>query len=272
MARHEFFKGSELDWEVNVQPVLVGGIETTSYKGLTRSDNGLILDIHKESYNPFLNKDLIELYENIANVSGFAPMGFQEAKDGRMILGYLQNQSDTTQMGHKVNEYLVIGNSHDGSKGTFLGSSSLMIRCMNQFGRILRTDIVKHTVNRDLKLDAIKRNFEIYFEAKLKENDIYNKLAKVSIDSDLLEALTLRLFDIEEREGASTRKLNQIEKFDLSVRTETSELGLNLFGFFNSVTHYTTHATNQKETVFGNLIGTNESLNTKAYKMVLEMA
>jgi hypothetical protein len=273
MAQNHFFNESKLDWNVQIEPVTVKNQIVESHKALVRSDNDRILTIHKESYNPFDNVEMLKLYESLANVSGFNPSGFMEAKGGNVILGYLKNDQGTqTINGHEVNEFLVIGNTHDGSKGIFVGTSSQMIRCMNQWGKIVKSNVIKHTKNNQIKISELQRAFEIYFKDKEKTNEIFTKMAKINIDADILEALTLRLFEADTKhEKISTRKQNQMDDFSASVRQETNDLGMNLFGFFNSVTHYTTHVTNQKEVVFGNLTGTNEKLNTRAFNLALEL-
>jgi len=216
---------------------------------------------------------MLKMYETLANVSGFNPTGFMEAKGGNVVLGYLQNNQGTqTINGHDVNEFLVLGNTFDGSKGIFVGTSSQMIRCMNQWGKIVKSNIIKHTKNNGFKIEELQKAYEVYFKDKEKTNEIFAKMAKINIDADILEALTLRLFEADTKhEKVSTRKTNQMDAFSTSVAKETADLGMNLFGFFNSVTHYTTHQTNQKETVFGNLTGTNEKLNSRAFELALEM-
>jgi hypothetical protein len=58
--------------------------------------------------------------------------------------------------------------------------------------------------------------------------------------------------------------------FQNSINIETADLGNNLFGLFNSVTHYTTHKL-KNENTFGNLFGTANKINEKAYDLVLEL-
>ncbi len=270
MPRNYFAKESNLIWDVVKTPIVVNGSEIDSHYALARDDNNSILNIHRESYNPFTNKEFRNLMDDMQKITGFENMTFQEFKQGKVVLGYLENVNKVKVNGYDTNNFMVIGNSHDGSKGIFLGTSEIMLRCMNQFGKIVNTNIIRHTKNNGSKIDDLKRAYERYFVELENMNIVYSKMKKVDISSELLEGLTKRLFDISENEEVSTRKSNQLFDFNNSVMKETAELGMNGFGFFNATTHYTTH-TIKADNVFGNMFGQANKLNQKALDLVLEL-
>jgi hypothetical protein len=274
MARtNPFAQDSNLSWDVVKTPITVGQTVIDSHYALVRDDNQKVLQIHKDSYNPMFNKEFRNLLDEMQKITGFENMKFQEYKEGNVILGYLENNSGESNLkinGFDVDKYLVLGNSHDGSKGIFLGTSEIMLRCMNQFGRIVKNNVIKHTKNNAHKIDELKRAYESYFIELERMTTVYAKLAKVNIDPLLMESLTKRLFDVNENEEISTRKSNQIFDFQTSLVKETKDLGQNGFGFFHGVTHYTTH-TLKGENVFGNMFGTANTMNEKALEMVMEL-
>ncbi len=272
MPRNYFKTDSNLNWDVVQTPITVNNNVVPSHFALTRNDNNEILQIHKQSYNPFMNIEFKKLLDEMQKITNFSNMSFQEYKGGNIVLGYLENNSkDSLKVnGFDVNKYLVLGNSHDGSKGIFLGTSEIMLRCMNQFGHIVKSDIIKHTKNNSSKIDELKKAYESYFIELEKMTTIYNKMSKINIDKTLMESLTKRLFDVAENEEISTRKSNLIFDFQTSLAKETNELGNNAFGFFHGVTHYTTHKLHG-ENSFGNLFGTANKLNAKGLNMVMEL-
>lgn len=272
MPRNYFATDSNLSWDVNQTPIVVNNKIVPSHFALTRDDNQEILQIHKASYNPFENKEFRNLLDDMQKITGFQNASFQEYKNGNVVLGYLENNSkDALSVnGFDVNKYLVLGNSHDGTKGIFLGTSEIMLRCMNQFGHIVKSDIIKHTKNNSSKIDDLKRAYESYFIELEKMTLVYAKMAKVSIDPKLMESLTKRLFDVAENEEISTRKSNLIFDFQTSLAKETAELGNNAFGFFHGATHYTSHKL-KGENAFGNLFGTANKINEKALSLALEL-
>jgi hypothetical protein len=272
MARNYFAKTTELNYDVQKTDVIVNGQISSDHFALSRSDNYQLLEIHKNSYNPFYNSEFKAILDDLQNITGFENLTYSEFKDGRVVLGYLENnKTDVIVNGFNIDRYLVLGNTHDGTKGIFLGTSEIMLRCMNQFGKIIKSNVIKHTKNKGARLDELKRAYEVYFSEIQTLNEVYKKMSKIEIDTILLESLTKRLFDVENIEEMSTRKSNQINDFNNSYRIESKDLGNNLFAFFNATTHYTTHVMNTNNNVFGNLFGTQAKLNEKAINLTLEL-
>lgn len=274
MARtHHFATTTDLLWDVKATDIIVNGIVAPDNYALVRTDNSKILEIHKESYNPFYNIEFRSLMDELQKITGFENLTYSEFKGGNVVLGYLENNSkENIQVnGFDVNKYLVLGNSHDGSKGIFLGTSEIMLRCMNQFGAILKSNVVRHTKNNFSRIEDLKRAYETYFKETEKTIEIYAKMQKINIDQSLIDMVTKRLFDIDNtEEKISTRKENQIIDFQASIASETKDLGNNMFGLFHAVTHYTTHKL-KGENVVGNLFGTANKMNEKGYKAIAEL-
>lgn len=270
MPRNYFAKQTDLTWDVNPVEIKVNNEVVPSHYALQRNDTKQILEIHKNSYNPFYNAEFRSLMDDLQKITGFENLTYQEFKDGKTVLGYLENNSGNHIInGFEHNKYLVLGNTHDGSKGIFLGTSDIMLRCMNQFGKIVKSQVIKHTRNNHVKIDELKRAYEVYFKEVENQQVLMTKLSKIHLDAELKESLVKRLFDIENNEEISTRKANQIFDFNESLIKETKDLGNNLFGFFHGVTHYTTHKVND-ENVMGNLFNKANTMNNKALELVTE--
>lgn len=265
---------TNLEWDLIPTDIKVNDKILDTHYALVRNDNDKVLHIHKNSYNPYYNSEFRSFMEDLQIITSFENLQYQEYKEGRIVLGYLENKQGTINInGFDINQYLVLGNGHDGTKGIFLGSSEIMLRCMNQFGRIINSNVIYHTKNNTGKIDNMKRAYEIYFKDVEKMKEIYVQLSKVNIDQELLDSLKIRLFEIDKKEsekGLSTRTKNQMMEFDRSIRKETQDLGQTLFGFFHATTHYTTHIM-KGEKVFGNLLGNSNQLNERSLKLVTEL-
>lgn len=272
MPRNYFAKDTDLTWDVRPTEIKIGDQIIDSHYALIRTDNNKVLDLHKNSYNPFYNVEFKSLLDDLQKITGFEELKYSEFKDGKTVLGYLKNnQKDVNINGFEVDQYLVLGNTHDGSKGIFLGTSEVMLRCMNEFGKIVKSNVIKHTKNNHYRIDELKRAYEVYFNQLEKLKETYKKLREVSIDPQLIESLTKRLFEIDNiEEKISTRKENQMLDFKGSLVSETKDLGSNLFGFFHATTHYTTHKL-KGENVTGNLFGTANKINERAFDLVTEL-
>lgn len=259
-------------WDIVTTPITANGIEIPNYKAITRSDNGACLNVAKATYTPTPNSLLVDTVERLSEITGFEKTGYSEFRGGRLILGYLKSNKTESIAGYPTDNYMVVGNSHDGSKSFFVGTSDIMLRCQNQFSHVSQQMKAYHTKNNALRIEEMLQAFQVYQDEKMRVNRNMEQFQKVKIDEKIIVALAERLFKMEAEEKLSTRKANLYEQFRGAVSRETGDLGMNLHGLFNSVTYYTTHLINTKETVFGNLVGLPADYNKLAYEFCAELA
>jgi len=269
---------SSLGWEVNVQPCLIrdsnGNIIETKHKAITRSDSDFLLGIRGNQFTPMLVSEFEDLKERIGEVSGFEFKGYSEFYGGGVIMANFKSIDQMYVDKYPYNDFLVMGNSYNGEKPFFLGTNTEMVRCTNQFSKITVQSRIRNTKNAKEKREELVRMFEIFCKEK---EDIYNNFCKFEsreVTELEMELIKRRLFSLSKEDSLlelPTRKLNRISEFDASMSIELSDLGDNLLGFFNGVTRYTTHVMEQKEECFGNMMGTKNEFNQKAYKMCLEL-
>ena len=139
----------ELSFEIKESPVLYSHdgqtFKSRDHKAIV-SENGNLLSVMKSSYNPMYNEDFVKSVERMSEVSGFSLSGYNEFKGGRVVLGFLKNDFDSFNVGgHKIDDYLVLGSSHDGTWPFFIGTSTMLIRCTNAFSQISKVEKVRHT-------------------------------------------------------------------------------------------------------------------------------
>lgn len=156
----------DLNFEILESPVYYmdsSGLIARSdkHKALVHSVSNEALSIMSDSYNPLSIKDFKEITNKLQKVSGFELEKQQVWKGGRVVLSYLKNNADVkTIAGFPTNNYLVFGTSYNGISQTFLGSSSVLIRCMNSFGRISKDNKIRHTINADVKINELVSSIE----------------------------------------------------------------------------------------------------------------
>lgn len=267
-----------LGWEVNVQPCLIkdinGQLIELKHKAITRSDNGLLLGVRGNQFTPMLVSEFEDLKTRIGEVSGFDFKGYSEFYGGGVIMANFQSTDQMYVDKYPYNDFLVMGNSYNGEKPFFLGTNSEMVRCTNQFSKITVQSRIRNTKNAKEKREELVRMFEIYCGEKEVIYNNFRKFQSREVSELEMELMKRRLFSLSKEDSLldlPTRTLNRISGFDLSLTTELNDLGNNLLGFFNGVTRYTTHVVDQKEECFGNMMGTKNEFNQRAYKMALEM-
>jgi Domain of unknown function (DUF932) len=264
-----------IDWEIIEKPIYANNQPISGYKGIFRNDNGTLLNIAKSSYTPTRNEKFIEVCEKLQTITGFPLQNYYTVEDGRKVLAFLECTEPIQVCGFDFKDYLMIGNSFDGSTGFFIGNSSIMVRCSNRFSKNFRQLQVNHTKNNSLRIDNLVQYFDSFM---LQRRQLFNKMeqfASVKIDDSIRKSLIERLTRMNEEEklgnDISTRKSNIISQINYSIDRECADLGNNAFGLFNGITHYTTHIKSSKSATFGNPFGSLNELNQTAYKFCNEL-
>lgn len=261
-----------LNWDVETQPLYAqSGQLINGFKRLVHSENKNTLHICKDSYTPILNQELQHVAQKIADNYGFKLEGFADFKEGRKVLAYLKNDSALSVAGFPSGDYLIIGNSHDGSSCFFIGASNVMYRCSNMFTSTKQHWKLNHRSGYKQKLADLVEVYDLYFNEKTQMYEQLNRMAEVHTNGDDAYQLAQHVLKIEDGNSLSTRMQNIRGEILESIHTECNALGYNAFGLFNGITHYTTHKLNSKNNMFGNPFGHANTLNQRAYSYCVEL-
>ena len=266
----------ELNWDIKQQPIFdgtefIGTDLVKGHKSIRRDDNGLVLNVTNSTYNPMTTARFKEKVSAITGISDFKLVGFDEFNGGKIILAYLENNvKDLNIGGNRIQDYIVIGTSFDNSKPFFVGTTSVLLRCTNQFSSIAKLVKVRNTKNSEDRIQEAQKYLESYVVNRSKMFKKFDDFSKVIIDPRVKEEMVEYMLGITEQDklddNVATQKSNKKIILMDAVITETKALGDNLWGLFNGATYYTTHLVDQKHETFGNLFGTKASLNEKAFK------
>lgn len=260
-------------WEPTSQPLyLANGSEVKSHKAIVNGKTGESIFVMGKRYSILSNTDLTSQANLLAEVAQTEVEGFETYDGGRKVLAILKNPHEGIEIaGHEMKSKIILGNSFDGSKPIFLGTSDEYIRCKNQFGRIMKAFSIRHSKDQVGKLAAMVEMARVYFEEHTKMLNTFEKMSKVQIDQKVYDALIRDYFDIDstialnDTEAISTRKLNLIDTFKGSLDREINELGGNVWGLFNGVTYHNTHVAKQKDRDSVGLFGLTAKNNLKAF-------
>jgi hypothetical protein len=280
-------------WEVTENEIIVGNqmglvgpnkapAIVSDRKAIVNGSTGTVLNTPKLGYTPLHNAQLEEAAHMMAQASGGTVEGFETFKGGKKVLAFVKAENHTGEInGNKIEDYIVIGNSHDGSSSIFIGTSTTLLRCENQFSEIQRDFSIRHSGNIALKFEEAIEHYKKYYAQRDIMYRKFTDMSKVKIDKGLVASLTDRLFDVDRQAitageiEMSSRKQNQLDSFQVSLDREMTDLGSNLWGYFNAVTHYTTHRKGMNahgdkteaalaSNSFGNVVGSNANFNKKA--------
>jgi hypothetical protein len=268
------------NWEVIENPVFINGIQHPKKKALMRSDTGAILSINSNRYRVFSNQKFERLIDRLVNLSGFEFMGYEEFQHGKRVLGFLKNTRPNLKIcGQAVKDYLVIGNSHDGSSKIFIGTSNFIFRCENQFTEKIRTYELTHIHELDFSDQDLTRLLDVYEHSRRNYYRSMEQLSLVPLTNDMVKELVNKLLQTEQSAFAKSEVVNRYpmndqmtnkeRMFRESIVKETAALGNNLWGLFNGVTHYATHHINSNS--FLNSNGASLEFNQKGLNICLDL-
>ena len=172
-----------LSWDVIERPIFSNFSQVNGYKAIYRSDTNELLHIAKNSYTPTTNERFLETVYRLSQITGYPIELYDEIAGGRKTLAFLKCTEPTRINGYEFKDYLLIGNSHDGSTGFFIGNSNMMIRCENRFTKQFRQIQINHTKNHDVKIDTLAGSFTNYSTQRQR---FYNEFSEY-IDFEIMD-------------------------------------------------------------------------------------
>jgi hypothetical protein len=262
----------KIKWDIQTEAVTINGCFPTGKTAIVRNDNGRVLGIVGKDYCPVSNTRLMQFTDALTKTGEFELKGFDEINDGKMILAYLQNKNPNLSIsGCAMREYLVIGNSHDGTKPFYIGTGSSLIRCENQFYSTLKVFRKKHTSPILIEEGMIQDLIKTYKAKKTNIYSAFDGMESVRVNDQVVERL---IREIHKMLATDSREIKAEElgwspsmiTLRNSIKREMRDLGNNAFGLFNGVTWYTSHEMRNAGADFGKQDSTANLINQKAYR------
>jgi len=238
-----------LNWNVRSETTKTkSGIIIPKQIALVRQDTEKVLGTHKETYCMYQNDELLELLFQVSRSTGRKLKGGGYFGDGEKV--YFQLESESMNLnGDRIDGSITGVNSFDGSTALGFGNSNITISCRNTFFMAYKTLGTKfrHSATMRPKIEEVLKQITKLVEEEKQTFKTIERMANIRMDAAVKQLVTRMMFDVKEQMTAeeikelSTRKKNNIIKFDRVVSGELSEKGDNLWGLFSGVTKYTTH-------------------------------
>lgn len=263
-----------LDWDIETIPVRVKENVLTNWVAISRNDTGAILSVRSQKYKPFKNKDLHRLVERIKSRTNYELVGYQDFRKGRRVIAYLKLNSENLPKGSsklsigksETNDFLLIGNAHDGSSALFLAYTNVLLRCENQFTLPMRLFGKEHRESIHFTEDSIEKVIRDFHEEREKIYELMNGWRQQAVPEGLIDRLICHLFPNGDFDKMPIEIREKRAGLMRSIELETNELGSNFWGLFNGVTHFTTPRSSGS--LFGNPYSVSSRLNAKAIEFL----
>ncbi|MGH8659590.1 MAG: DUF932 domain-containing protein [Gammaproteobacteria bacterium] len=226
---------------VSLQPVFVGegASQVPEYQAVVREDTGTVLGIHRGGYKLVPNRAVFEPFEEAIVSSGLDREGI-EVKEGIAYAGrtvvreyYFPHLTVEPRVGDVVEFTLRVLNSYDATNAFRVLMAGRRRLCLNGLIGAERSASVyaRHTAgfSAERAVDGIKRAFERYLALDAE----WKRWAGRSITP--LEAHAV----FEAMPGSNPRRLERLEKY---WAIEAQLAGESLWGLYNTLTYWSTHA------------------------------
>jgi hypothetical protein len=263
-----------LDWDVVTAPVHVNSNKLSNRVAIVRNDNGETLSLRSGRYRPFKNTDLKGLVGRILSKTNYELIGYQEFRKGRRVIAYLKLNQENLPKGSTgltigtsaTNDYLLIGNAHDGSSSLFIAFTNLLLRCENQFTMPIRIFGMEHRKQISLNGQAIDNLLHSFHRERNKVYELMTGWMNLEASKQLIDRFINHLFPL----GATDKIAEEIKlkrsQIKRSIDREIGDLGRNYWGLFNGVTHFSTPRSDNS--LFGNPYSQGNKLNARAIRFL----
>jgi phage/plasmid-like protein (TIGR03299 family) len=259
MTAEQAIKLGGLDYTVEKRPIFAPTnnpdnpyIEVPGYFSNVRTDTNDPLGIVKSRYTIVQNKDAFGFFDSIIDQGEAIFETAGALGRGEKIFVTAKLPEDMLVHGEKVEKYIMLTNSHDGSTTIIAGFTSIRVVCNNTLqaalGNLDNKVSIPHTASVDSKLKQATRVMGIASKYMTEVNQIFDKMTYKKMTDlalkDYIESAMKNETDKtkDEEKEASTRLKNLVDEvftFALTHETQKSEAAYRtVWGAYNAISGY----------------------------------
>ena len=241
----DLLNATGLNWTVSKESLTTNdGKETESF-GIFRSDNDGWLGTVGNRYTPMQNYELAETVIEASEGLGLNTKKGGMFQDGKKVFLQVELPQENIGVGG-VKRWLTAINSNDGSTSIGFGSTSQVIKCSNTFHTAHKgLDKFRHTESASARVQMAMEDLKKAISLDQGLMDNFKRMSDTKLNESMVESVIRKMFNVNPmttaHEDVSTKKLNQVKTFALSLETEINLEGQTLWALFNGVTRFTNH-------------------------------
>lgn len=266
----EIHLDKKMEWDIIEKPIEVPGSDTSAFKALVRSDNQSVISVMSSSYVTFRNQEFMKLTTELARLSGMVVKGFADFNGGKRVMGYLESKENAKVVDDELKEYMVLGNSHDGTNKLFVANASKIFRCENMFSHKLRSFEVKHNKAIQFEVHELKTFIAAYHTGRSEVHNMLANFASINVSQSVIDEFINQVLELDKLKMPEQSKRKPA--LQSAINREMKSLGSNLWGLYNGLTYFTTHMIKTDKHTLGNVSGTAQQLNHLGYQLCLEVS
>jgi phage/plasmid-like protein (TIGR03299 family) len=274
-SAEEALEKSGLDWSVDQSEIIgVNGLDISSHKALYRNDNRCVLGVVGKDYVPIQNTTAFAFFDVIAEKFHAKYEFAGIIKGGKKI--FLQAKLDKSfeaVRGDRVDCYITMVTSHDGSSSLRAFMTPIRLFCRNQLINAIKsatTNIhLKHTAQVN---ERIKDAF-LVFQMSSSSFDIFKEKAEFLARKIVTKQMVDRFLNELIQDTGSTRAKNQHEKLIDLFENGKGNKGQSAWHLYNAATEYIDHARtcDPEKAMDSAMFGSGSIMKGKAFDIALSL-
>jgi phage/plasmid-like protein (TIGR03299 family) len=242
-SAEEAMKLAGLDWNVEEASLLTGnGIDVDSHKALFRSDNRQILGVVGKHYEPIQNTTAFAFFDVVVEQYGASYEYAGIIKGGSKI--FLQaklKRSFDAAPGDKVDSYITLVTTHDGSASLRAFLTPIRLFCQNQLIRAIKsatTNVnLRHSSNANDRLQEALKVFQMSMFSFQVFEDRAKYLAQKLVDRQMVDRFLKEILG----DSRSTRAREKREKVFELFQYGKGNTGRSAWHLYNAAAEYVDH-------------------------------
>lgn len=235
-----------------VDGIPVIGTQAPDYQAVVRTKDNSILGVVKGRYHIIQNHECFEFMDSIVGSGQAIYHTAGSLRNGKIIFMVVKLPKDAKVGNDKIEKYLLLSSSHDGSHGLEVRWTPVRVVCMNTLSAALNRQTtncikIRHCGNYKSKVEQAREVLQLtdyYYDVMEKE---YNKLLETEMKKTEMVEFAAQLFPSEDRDPPTATK-NLRNKVVELFTTGKGNHGQSRWDAFNAVTDFTDHCRTVKMT------------------------
>lgn len=295
MTSEEAIELANLDYEVKKGEVYFNcgtdsNIEIKGHFATYRKDTNEYLGMVKSRYEIVQNRDAFGFFDAIIDQGEAIFQTAGALGNGERIFLCAKLPDDFRVGNEKIEKYIMLTNSHDGTSSIIAGLTNIRVVCNNTLQAALRglenKVSIKHKGGAKEKLKEASRVMGIASKYSKEVGEIFNRMVDKKMTEgsyrrffeEVLKPDYLKVVSADEQKEASTRLKNMVEattQFALTHPTQTtSETNGTLWGAYNGISGYFNYIkpyNNAEDKFTSQLFGSGNKNMLKAFNLSNEL-
>lgn len=257
-----------LDWKVEKQPLFLGnGNQLEENVATVRDTDSAVLGIVGTDYQVLQNSEAFNFMDSLVDAGDMRYHTAGSLSGGRRV--WLLGQIDSTEVvpGDRIDQFVFLYNSHDGSSALRCLWTDVRVVCANTarmaLGKAKSSDgiAIRHTLNMEARMAEAQKVLGIARSAASLSAERYKALARENMKTAAWQEFLNNLIpdrDLSEievtgkRKPSNTRRNNQREDltklFEAGLGQDIAGVAGTKWAAYNAVTEYVNHHSSVKTT------------------------